>query len=102
MFGCKMLTTSVLSFGFVLLFTALPAVAETRDEFRAKVRDGMSQTEVVKKLGKPDHIHDDEKEIGVTYYYYFKRTRDPGSDQQDRYAGISFHDGRLIRVHFQR
>jgi hypothetical protein len=76
--------------------------AETRDEFRKKARFGMWQAEAVQKLGKPDAIVDDKESAGVTYYFYYNRTQDPGSDKKDRWASVTFVDGKLVRVDFKR
>jgi len=88
--------------GILVLGSALYgtiAEAETRDEFRAKVRNGMNQDQVVAAVGKPDHTKD---RYGVTYYYYLKRTRDPGSKNVDYEAKVKFFDGRVQWIEFNQ
>ena len=98
--GRKIQRASALTLLIVLLGLSSEAQAETRDEFRSKVRAGMNQDQVVAAAGKPDEAYD-RNEIW-TYYVYRNRTEDPGTGKKDRSAKVAFVDGRVQEITFER
>lgn len=86
---------------FALAGLAGEAFGETRDQFREKVRNGMNQDQVVAAVGRPNKAEDTYGGVG-TDYYYNNRTEDPATGKKDRSAIVSFYNGVVIGIRFDR
>ena len=97
--GRRTQRVAALTILFLSLVLVGQARAETRDEFRSKIRVGMNQDQVVAAAGKPDDAYDKGH---WTYYVYLNRTEDPGTGKKDRIAQVIFSNGRVLELTFQR
>jgi outer membrane protein assembly factor BamE (lipoprotein component of BamABCDE complex) len=77
--------------------TTVAPAKMTREEFRSKVKVGMTQEQVIATVGKPNKTSDGG---GTIYWYYDDRTVDPVSGKADAHAQVVFVDGKVQSVNF--
>lgn len=66
----------------------------SREEFKTMVV-GLTEDEVIQKVGKPDRT---SESAGIRYWSYHGITRDPVADKIDPLVVVWFKDGKVDRV----